>query len=181
MKAQAQVGASLNALGSGLSDLFKIEGLLASPDGKAAVAKIAEGMHLLADHHFRLSQTRRAFIVPSLNFLGKTTSDSAPIDDSLFGSNFAQDVEAAQSIEKVARKMARKTPQSQQARQPAPHHPKQTNLPLRKVQQRQQQSENRKPPPRQTSSAHRARRDQHHSRPSHSRRSASRSRTRTRR
>lgn len=95
MSAQVQMGASLNALGSGLSELSNIECLIASSDGKAAIGKIAEGIHLLVDHHFRLFLTRRAFIVPSLNFLGKTASDSAPIDDCLFGSSFAQEVDAA--------------------------------------------------------------------------------------
>lgn len=138
---------------------------------------MAEGIHLLADHHFRLSQMRRAFIVPALNFLGKTASDSAPIDDCLFGTNFAEDVNAAQSIEKVARKMAKKMPrQTQQPSQRSQGCPKQTNLPLREIQHRRQ--ENRKPLSRYASAALRSRRGPHHS--SRGRRSTSRSRTRTR-
>jgi len=65
-------------------------------------------VHLLADLHFRLSQS-------------KTTSDATAIDDCLFGNNFAEDINAAQTVEKLARKMLKKPPQllSQQVRQPA--------------------------------------------------------------
>ncbi|XP_070517424.1 uncharacterized protein [Cardiocondyla obscurior] len=74
------------------------------------MSKIVEGFKLLADLQYHLSRARRAFIVPSLNFLGKTVSDAAPIDDRLFGNNFAEDVNSAQSVERVAKKMARKPP-----------------------------------------------------------------------
>ncbi|KYN16732.1 hypothetical protein ALC57_10929 [Trachymyrmex cornetzi] len=55
------------------------------------------------------SQAQRAFIVPSLNFLGKMASDAAPVDDFLFGTNFREEVDAAQTTEKVASRMAKKT------------------------------------------------------------------------
>ncbi len=118
---QAQLGASLKAIGSGMTELLRLEYLQSSPEGKIAIKKISDGIRLLADLHFRVSRSRRAFIVPSLNFLGKTASDSAPIDDCLFGNNFAEDINAAQSIEKIARKMAKKPPQplNQQTRQPS--------------------------------------------------------------
>ncbi|XP_070522364.1 uncharacterized protein [Cardiocondyla obscurior] len=109
VKLQTQVGASLNALGSGLSELAKLD-LQNSLEAKAAMSKIVEGFKLLADLQYHLSRARRAFIVPSLNFLGKTVSDAAPIDDRLFGNNFAEDVNSAQSVERVAKKMARKPP-----------------------------------------------------------------------
>ncbi|KYN22130.1 hypothetical protein ALC57_05478 [Trachymyrmex cornetzi] len=179
IQSQAQLGASLKAIGSGMSDILGSEAFRASAENKTAVTKIADGLHLLADLHFRLSQSRRAFIVLSLNFLGKTASDSAPIDDCLFGSNFAEDVNAAQTVEKVARKMARKPPQTQkqQMRQPSlqrakPH----KNQPLRDIQPNQ---ENYKPPLRKTQAAHRSRRGSTY--PNRSRRSPSRSRARSRR
>ncbi|XP_014472327.1 PREDICTED: uncharacterized protein LOC106743212 [Dinoponera quadriceps] len=130
--AQAQVRAVLNVLGkksSGISELSKLECFQASAEDKSTAIKIAEGIRLLADHHFRLSQTRRAFIVPSLNFLDKTAFDSASIDDCLFGSNFAEEINAAQSVEKVARKMIRKVhqPPVQQARHPITQQLKQQN------------------------------------------------------
>jgi len=100
IQSQAQLGASLNAVGSGISDLTKLDYFQTSTEAKTAVTKIAESLQLLADLHFRLSQARRAFIVPSLNFLGKTASDSAPIDDCLFGNNFTEDVNAAKPLKR---------------------------------------------------------------------------------
>jgi len=56
-------------------------------EGRKALQFIAEGIHLLAllDLQYRLSLQRQAFIKPVLNFLGKNTADSAPIDEWLFG------------------------------------------------------------------------------------------------
>ncbi|KYN23501.1 hypothetical protein ALC57_04085, partial [Trachymyrmex cornetzi] len=157
IQSQAQLGASLNAIGSGMAGLLDLESFQ-SVNGKAAISKISDGIRLLADLHFRVSQSRRAFIVPSLNFLGKTASDAAPIDDSLFGSNFAEDANAAQTIEKVARKMARKPPQlsNNQGRQPAAQRFKQQrNQPLREIHPNQG---NAKPPFHKSQAAHRSKR-----------------------
>ncbi|KYM75354.1 hypothetical protein ALC53_14263, partial [Atta colombica] len=49
-QSQLEVGVSLNALASGFSNLSRLR-------------------YLSADHHYNLSKTRRAFILPSLNFL----------------------------------------------------------------------------------------------------------------
>ncbi|XP_011866158.1 PREDICTED: uncharacterized protein LOC105561098 [Vollenhovia emeryi] len=132
VQSQLEAGASLNALASGFSELAKLEVLQASPEGKEAASKLAEGIRLLADHYYGLSRARRAFIVPSLNFLGKTASDAAGMDEYLFGNNFAEEVNAAQVIEKVANKMARKPqqPPSQKTRFPAgPRSGQQKNQP----------------------------------------------------
>lgn len=58
IQTQAQLGASLNAVGSGMSEISKLECLHMSAEGKAAATKIAEGFRLLTDLHFRLSQAR---------------------------------------------------------------------------------------------------------------------------
>ncbi|XP_039304906.1 uncharacterized protein LOC120357712 [Solenopsis invicta] len=166
LQAQAQVGASLNAIGSGFSDLANLEILQVSEEARNAATKLAEGIRLLADHHYRLSQARRAFIVPSLNFLAKTVSDAAVVDDCLFGANFAEQISTAQTVEKVARKMVRKSQPPTQSTQ------RQKNI--------QQKSKNPMGPPRRIPSTHQPRRDnsQHQSR---SRRARSHSRPRTRR
>ncbi|KYM96995.1 hypothetical protein ALC62_12329 [Cyphomyrmex costatus] len=91
-QSQLEVGASLNALASGFSDLSRLRALQSSSEGRLAMSKIAEGIRLLANHHFVLSKTRRAFIVPSLNFLGKMASHSAAVDEYLFGSNFTEEL-----------------------------------------------------------------------------------------
>ncbi|KYQ51959.1 hypothetical protein ALC60_08905, partial [Trachymyrmex zeteki] len=78
--AQLQVAAALNALGMGLSYLTKPEVSSCLPeDAKSALSQIAEATQLLADHQYRLSLARRAFIKPALNLLGKSPADLAPI------------------------------------------------------------------------------------------------------
>lgn len=105
---QAQVGACLNAFGSGMSLLLKPEILQdLKDDAKSALSLFSEGIHLLADHHYRLSLSRRAFTKPSLNILGKNAAESAPIDEFLFGQNFADTLKAAQVCEKTGRDVSK--------------------------------------------------------------------------
>lgn len=73
--------------------------------------QIAKGIHLLADHHYGLSKARCAFIVPSLNCLAKTASNLATVNEYLFGNNFADAINAAQMIKKVAYKIVKKIQQ----------------------------------------------------------------------
>lgn len=109
---QAQVGACLNAFGSGMSILLRPEILqLLNDDARTALSDFSNGIHLLADHNYRLSLARRAFAKPSLNIIGKTAADSAPIDSLLFGQNFTETLRAAQACEKTGREMVRETPQ----------------------------------------------------------------------
>lgn len=108
---QAQVAACLNALGSGMSLLLKPEILQDLKDeARSALTNFSEGIHLLADHHYRLSLTRRAFTKPSLNILGKNAAESAPIDGFLFGENFAETLKAAQVCEKTGREVSKAVP-----------------------------------------------------------------------
>lgn len=108
---QAQVAACLNALGSGMSLLLKPEILQDLKDeARSALSNFSEGIHLLADHHYRLSLTRRAFTKPSLNILGKNAAESAPIDKFLFGQNFADTLKAAQVCEKTGREVSKAAP-----------------------------------------------------------------------
>lgn len=92
--------------------------------GKETVRKLADAMHLLADHQYRLSLTRRAFIKLSLSLLEKNTSDTIKIDEWLFGSEFAEDLKAVQACEKVARDLS-ETSQfpSKAIQQPIRRHP----------------------------------------------------------
>lgn len=81
-KEQLHVGACLNALGSGISDLLRLQQESTPEDGsKAAIRKLAEGIHLLADHQFHPSLTRQAFIKPCLTFVGKSAADCSSVDD----------------------------------------------------------------------------------------------------
>lgn len=65
----------------------------------------AKGIHLLADHHYCPSVTRRVFTKSLLN-MGKNAAESAPIDDFLFEQNFAETPKAAQVCEKTGREIS---------------------------------------------------------------------------
>lgn len=109
---QAQVGACLNAFGSGISLLLKPEVLQnLNEEARSALTHFSEGIHLLADHHYRLSLTRRAFTKPSLNIIGKNAAETAPIDEFLFGQNFAETLRVAQACEKTSREVSKTIPQ----------------------------------------------------------------------
>ncbi|XP_032668680.1 uncharacterized protein LOC116842919 [Odontomachus brunneus] len=107
---QTQLCACLNAFGSGISVLLKPTVLQSLDDEAKSVLKFfAEGIHLLSDLQYRLSLTRRAFTKPSLNILGKNAAEMAPIDDFLFGQNFAETLKAAQACERTGRELSRLT------------------------------------------------------------------------
>ncbi|KYQ60029.1 hypothetical protein ALC60_00927, partial [Trachymyrmex zeteki] len=175
-QSQLEVGTSLVALASGFSDLSRLEPLQSLQKTRLAMSKIAEGIRLLADHHYNLSKTKRAFILLSLNFLGKVASDSATVDEYLFGSNFTENVNTAQTMEKVANKMTKKNQRSstQGSHPTMGQQPKQQrNQPLRIG---HPNAKNAKAPPRLTSSTHRPRRGPSQS--GHGRKSRSKSRAR---
>lgn len=107
---QAQVGACLNAFGSGISVFLKQEVVQSlNEEAIAALSSLSEGIHLLSDHQYRLSLARRAFTKPSLNIIGKNAADSAPIDEFLFGLNFAEALKAAQACDKAGREVIKPT------------------------------------------------------------------------
>lgn len=106
---QPQLAAALNAIGAGDSTWMSEEiDQSLSEEARRAIQPIAEGIHLLADLLYRLSLQRKAFIKPALNFLGKNTADSAPIDEWLFGTSFAEEIKEVKACEKVARELCSK-------------------------------------------------------------------------
>lgn len=110
-KEQAQVGACLMAFGTAMTDLLQPEVMQALPEtSKQSLQQLADGMHLLADHQYRLSLARRAFIVPSLNLVGKYATDNAPVDEWLFGKDFADEIKNAKECEKIAKDIAKPKP-----------------------------------------------------------------------
>lgn len=182
VKEQDQVGASLIAIGAAMTELLKPEVKEHLPDGaKNALKQIADGIYLLADHQYRLSIARRAFIVPVLNLVGKNVADSASVDEWLFGSDFAEEVKNAQACEKTARDLVKpKAPKNQP--QPANQQPTRSANPQQQQQQQQQQKQfqgNAKTPARQShKSSHHAGGNRQRSQ---TRRSNSRSRSHPRR
>lgn len=128
--AQAQVGACLNAFGTGISLLLKPEIVQdLSGEVRSALTLFSEGIHLLADHHYRISLARRAFTKPSLNIIGKNAADAVPIDEFLFGQNFAETLKAAQICDKTGRKITKSAQQVE----------KKTLQPIRQAIQQQNQ------------------------------------------
>lgn len=174
-RSQAQVAACLNAFGSGISMLLKPEVLHdLNAEVRSALLSFSEGMHLLADHHFRLSLTRRAFTKPSFNIVGKNAAEAASIDEFLFGQNFTETLKAAQACEKAGRDISKtaslvgkKT--LQPIRQQAPQRRTQTSAP------KPHSSGNRRAPARPSTarqagvSHHRSRRPRSRSRARHHR------------
>lgn len=105
---QTQVGACLNAFGSGISCFLRPEILQALPEeAKSALTIFSDGIHLLSDHHFCLFLTRKAFTKPSMSIIN--VADNAPIDDFLFGQNFAEILKAAQACKKAGREVVKAT------------------------------------------------------------------------
>lgn len=117
---QAQVGACLSAFGSGMSILLRPETLHElNENAQSALPYLSEGIHLLADHHFRLSLNRRAFTKPSLNIIGKHVAEAAPVDEFLYGKNFAETLKAAQACERTGREVTKSSaPVGRKTQQP---------------------------------------------------------------
>ncbi|RLU17936.1 hypothetical protein DMN91_010175 [Ooceraea biroi] len=110
-KQQIQVGTCVNILGSAIADLIKFRHSLPQDDSiRNIIAKLAEGLHLLADLQFRFSLARQTYIKPCPTFVGKSVADSAQVDDWLFGSHFVEELKAAQACEKSGRELSRPTP-----------------------------------------------------------------------
>lgn len=167
--AQAQVGACLNALGTGISMLLEPKIVQNFPDeARSAVSFLSDGMHMLADHHFRLSLARRAFTKPSLNILGRNAAETAPIDEFLFGQNFIETLKAAQMCEKAGREVTKASaPLGKSSLQPARQQTTQRRIQPQAVSKPQDRG-NRKAPAR-TGSARQTGAPYHKSRRSQSR------------
>ncbi|XP_077280133.1 uncharacterized protein LOC143907324 [Temnothorax americanus] len=173
--AQVQVAASLNAFGSAIAELLAPEVREQLPESvNPVLRRLAKGLYLLADHQYRLSLARRAFIKPSLSLMGKGVADDAPIDEWLFGTAFAEELKDAQACEKAARDLLRPAPV---VTKPNPQSAKQQ--PAKQPGQQKKTSGKGRAPARQNTSP--ARRAGARSTSSRSRRSRSRSRSRRRR
>jgi len=108
---QTQVGACLNVFGSGMFLLLKLESaFISGNEAKSALTFLAESIHLVSDH-YRLSLSRRAFTKPFLNIIDKNATDSAPMDEFMFGQNFAETFKVAQACEKTGREVSKSLPQ----------------------------------------------------------------------
>lgn len=155
-KEQAQVGACLIAFGTAMTDLLQPHIVEALPESsKQTLQLLADGIHLLADHQYRLSMARRAFIVPSINLVGKYATDNAPVDEFLFGKDFAECIKNAKECEKIAKDISKqKSTQPKTVPQPARNQPAR---PQDGSQQQPRNSENSKPPAKQNNKqAHRS-------------------------
>lgn len=113
-KLQAQVGASFNALGCGMSDLSRLfrERILKEKI-KTAIRKLAEGIQLLADLQYHLSLNRQAFIKPCLMFVGKSAADGILVEDWLFDAevfSFCRSLQISSGLRKGGTQVFSKLP-----------------------------------------------------------------------
>ncbi|KYN00043.1 hypothetical protein ALC62_09198, partial [Cyphomyrmex costatus] len=103
-KAQIQVGACLNALGTGISDLLKVNRKFSLQE-REAFSKLADG---------------------------KSAAVQSEVDDWLFGSKFAEEVKSAKALEKTARELAKSIPATatlpKVAHQPIQRRPARKNM-----------------------------------------------------
>lgn len=107
---QDQAGIVLFALGEAISDFLEPDIQVSlSLKARQAIVKVSEGAKILADLFYRLSISRRAQIKPTFNSTARSTADSIPADDFLFGTSFGEEIKKATSLEKSARDITKST------------------------------------------------------------------------
>lgn len=107
---QDQAGIVLFALGEAISDFLEPDTQVSlSLKARQAIVKVSEGAKILADLFYRLSISRRAQIKPTFNSTARSTADSIPADDFLFGTSFGEEIKKATSLEKSARDITKST------------------------------------------------------------------------
>ncbi|KAG5864230.1 hypothetical protein JTB14_038407 [Gonioctena quinquepunctata] len=96
---QNQLGRGLTALGAGIN-IFLME-----DDNKenkyVLLGLLSESVKLLADVPFNMSLTQRALIAPTLSITVKDLTDTAPIEEFLFGTNLSKGIKRAKAFERV--------------------------------------------------------------------------------
>ncbi|XP_043468601.1 uncharacterized protein LOC122502551 [Leptopilina heterotoma] len=99
VKAQEKIGAAMHAIGLALSnELNRGKSMDAT-----AVAFMSDAGRILADAHYNISITRRAFITPNVNRLLEDVTAGQPIESLLFGEKLSERLKAAREVEKDSR------------------------------------------------------------------------------
>lgn len=106
LELQNQLGAALSALGQAFSKTLRF-----NPDDeviKAVNAALGDAGRILTDLHYKLSTTRRSFILPGLSLLSRNVATEGPVDTLLFGESFTERVKTASTLEKTGKDMLKK-------------------------------------------------------------------------
>ena len=101
---QNRLGAAIGILGKALSYILSKE---KSDDMATVFENISDAAKLLTDMHHRISMTRRFFILPALDFTGKSIAEESPIDTKLFGETFSEKLKSAKDVQRSAKEIAR--------------------------------------------------------------------------
>ena len=105
---QNQLGAAIYAIGSALSLIL---GKNNDSDNNEIFTKLisylGDGGRLLSDLHHGISLTRRAFIIPGLNYTAKSVAENSKIDTLLFGQEFSERLKTATAVEKAGKVITR--------------------------------------------------------------------------
>ncbi|XP_070527437.1 uncharacterized protein [Cardiocondyla obscurior] len=110
-KIQDQAGIVLYSLGEALSDMLRQEIQTSlSPEARSALSKFRDAGKIMADLFFRISLHRRAQFTSVLNLVAKSTADSLPADNFLFGSTFGEEIKKASSMQKCSKDIVRAVP-----------------------------------------------------------------------
>ncbi|XP_070531091.1 uncharacterized protein [Cardiocondyla obscurior] len=138
-KIQDQADIALYSLGEALSDMLRPEVQISlSPEARSALSKFRDAGKIMADLFFRILLHRRAQFTSVLNLVAKSTADSLPADNFLFGSTFGEEIKKASSMQKCFKDIVRAVP-------PLPRKPLQ---PLQSFQTSSAKPGNTRAPPR---------------------------------
>ena len=93
-------GASLSALGSGITMIFNSS--VEEIDTKELLATLADAGKLMCDLHHQLIKARKAFLYPNLDKKAKTVLESSQTGEFLFGPELSHRIKSAKAIEKLS-------------------------------------------------------------------------------
>ncbi|XP_074114401.1 uncharacterized protein LOC141537359 isoform X1 [Cotesia typhae] len=99
---QKSVGSALSAVGSALSMLLEED---ESIDKLVFVERLSDATKILSDLHFRLSESRKAFILPGMTKQSKDVISTTKTDEFLFGKNLSDKLKEARALDKLTQNM----------------------------------------------------------------------------
>lgn len=96
---QWSVGATMTAVGSTLSMFLEED---ESIDKLTVVERLGDSMKMLSDLQFRLTESRKAFILPGLSKQSRDVLTASKTDELLFGRNLAERLKESRALDKVS-------------------------------------------------------------------------------
>lgn len=128
---QNQLGIGIGILGKVLTDMMAME---KSDKICRLFEEISDASRLFTDIHHGISSTRRFFIMPALDLVGKNIAQESPIDTYLFGEKFSEKLKAAKDVAKSAQEIAKTNSFKEQKKDSVFSSSNRTNRPISKPQ-----------------------------------------------